>query len=472
MKQAVLDSLDFKNQPLLLLKRKGDILSKMFQQLGQSEDFLNLLVQWSQASEDTVTRQFAMYNFEILSECHLTNEQLKKYKQSFFQIFQSSLTDGDIKVKVASLKATTSFLYSIEDETIVNNFKALMQPMLNVVVEALKSDETQGKQALESMVDLTKTHPQCWKDTSAELIKIMSEVINMKDFEEGTRIQACEVVVTLASQVPATLRKIKETKTMFFPALVQMLVECEEDNDVWAETIDGENAAGNDIHSAAISAIGRFSLDMKENFVLDACKPVFNESFGHADWKVRQAGYFTFGLIAESCREYMKANLDNAMQTACKGVQDEHPRVRYAGLTCLALVLTELSPTAQLKFHQDLVPALLNIITNEKCLKIQTHAISCMINFTNGLIQEDENEINDTKKSSEILNLYSDQLFTSLIENLKKGIQENYEPLQEEVMNLINVSATLIEDQFGKYFNAFMPLMVEILDNVEGKTLQ
>lgn len=94
----------------------------------------------------------------------------------------------------------------------------------------------------------------------------------------------------------------------------------------------------------------------------------------------------TFGLIAESCREYMKANLDNAMQTACKGVQDEHPRVRYAGLTCLALVLTELSPTAQLKYHQELVPVLLNIISTEKILKIQTHAISCMINFTNGLI--------------------------------------------------------------------------------------
>jgi hypothetical protein len=33
-----------------------------------------------------------------------------------------------------------------------------------------------------------------------------------------------------------------------------------------------------------------------------------------------------------------------------------------------------------------------------------------------------------------------------LEENLKKGIQESYEPLQEEVLNLLNVSATLIEE--------------------------
>jgi hypothetical protein len=95
-----------------------------------------------------------------------------------------------------------------------------------------------------------------------------------------------------------------------------------------------------------------------------------------------------------------------------------------------------------------------------------------MINFTRGLIQEDENEINETQKSSDILNLYSDALFESLITNLQSGIQENYEPLQEEVLNLLNVSATLIEESFAKYFSSFMPLMIEILDKVEGKTIQ
>lgn len=346
-----------------------------------------------------------------------------------------------------------------------------MPKILNTVVEALKADETQGKLALESMVDLTRTHPSCWKDTSADLVNIISDVVMMTDFEEGTRSQAAEVVLTLSNQVPATLRKVPTMKTKFFPALVKMLSEVEEDNQVWAETIDGEDETGNNTHSAALAAISRLSLDMKENFVLEACKPVFAESFTHQDWKIRQAGYLTFGLIAESCKDYMKANLDNAMQTACKALQDENVRVRYSGLSCLALVLTELSPVAQLKFHSELIPALLNIIQNEQILKVQTHAISCMINFTSGLIQEDETELTDTKKSSEILNLYSDQIFTSLLQNLEKGIKEKYEPMQEEVMNLLNVSATLIEGNFNKYFDKFMPLMNEILDHVEPKTI-
>lgn len=61
-------------------------------------------------------------------------------------------------------------------------------------------------------------------------------------------------------------------KTKFFPALVKMLSEVEEDNQVWAETIDGEDETGNNSHSAALAAISRLSLDMKENFMLEACK--------------------------------------------------------------------------------------------------------------------------------------------------------------------------------------------------------
>ena len=42
--------------------------------------------------------------------------------------------------------------------------------------------------------------------------------------------------------------------------------------------------------------------------------------------------------------------------------------------------------------------------------------------------------------------------------------------MQEQVMNLLNAAATLIEEKFADYFNQFMPLMEKIIDNVESKT--
>ncbi len=120
MKVTVMNTMDF-NQPLSLLKRKGDIISKIYAKQNKSEDLLKLLVEWAQ-SDNVSSRQFAMYLFEVLSDCHLTPEQLSTYKDSFMGIFAKSFTDREVSVRVSALKATTSFLTSIDDSDIVMQY--------------------------------------------------------------------------------------------------------------------------------------------------------------------------------------------------------------------------------------------------------------------------------------------------------------------------------------------------------------
>jgi hypothetical protein len=100
-------------------------------------------------------------------------------------------------------------------------------------------------------------------DNITQIVKIISDIIKMKDFEEGTRSQAVEVVLTMAEEIPATVRKEAGIKTDFFPALIQMVTECEEDMDTWTETVDDEFGVGNDIYSAGVSSIERLSKQMK-----------------------------------------------------------------------------------------------------------------------------------------------------------------------------------------------------------------
>lgn len=56
---------------------------------------------------------------------------------------------------MAALKAITSFLGSIDDEATVLKYQDLMEGILNVVIDVLRSDEDQGKASLESMIELT-----------------------------------------------------------------------------------------------------------------------------------------------------------------------------------------------------------------------------------------------------------------------------------------------------------------------------
>lgn len=65
-------------------------------------------------------------------------------------------------MKVASLKAFTSFLESIEEEETVLRYQDIMIGILDIVIEVLRTDEENGKQSLESLIELTEMHGEIW----------------------------------------------------------------------------------------------------------------------------------------------------------------------------------------------------------------------------------------------------------------------------------------------------------------------
>lgn len=62
MRVAVLESVDF-TQPMSLLKRKGDLLSKLSMLQDKNTELLGTLVQWAE-SDHSAAKQLAMYIFE------------------------------------------------------------------------------------------------------------------------------------------------------------------------------------------------------------------------------------------------------------------------------------------------------------------------------------------------------------------------------------------------------------------------
>ena len=70
IKTAIQESVDISSQSLLVLKRKADILSKIFSKLEQNQLFFQSLSALFE-SEDQKSREFALYGFEIMSEMSL-----------------------------------------------------------------------------------------------------------------------------------------------------------------------------------------------------------------------------------------------------------------------------------------------------------------------------------------------------------------------------------------------------------------
>jgi hypothetical protein len=261
-----------------------------------------------------------MYVFEILSEMHLSSEELSGAKGQFMQIFERALQDSEVIVRVAALKAISAFVSGIDDSSVALEFSPVLPMLLDVIVEALHQDEDQGRQALESLGELTSAHPECWKAETVKLLNVTSQVAQQKTFEDGTRSAAIEVVLSLSGSMPAPIRKCPETKSIVFPTLAKMLMEVNTDDAEWQAEVEDFDKFGTDPVSTACSSIARLAQDIGEKTTLACCQPIIAECVRSGEALQRQAGYTLLGLIAETCKESFAKNIAEAMQMASAGV--------------------------------------------------------------------------------------------------------------------------------------------------------
>jgi hypothetical protein len=75
-----------------------------------------------------------------------------------------------VKVKVATLKALTSFLTSIDDEEEVLKYKGMMPAILDIVINVLQEDETEGEASIQSLIELTEMCGEIWTDCLDKLL--------------------------------------------------------------------------------------------------------------------------------------------------------------------------------------------------------------------------------------------------------------------------------------------------------------
>jgi hypothetical protein len=119
--------------------------------------------------------------------------------------------------------------------------------------------------------------------------------------------------------------------------------------------------------------------------------------------------------VAESCADYFKKNLGEALGLAKQGVSDAHYRVKYAGLGAMAMIYRECAPNAQQKTQHEVLPVLVKLMLEEPLIKMQTQATSVVLSFVNGLQNEDDEEEEAPVDAKENLAPYCKQLLQALV---------------------------------------------------------
>ena len=172
--------------------------------------------------------------------------------------------------------------------------------------------------------------------------------------------------------------------------------------EAWFAEEDTELQAKNDPASVAADSVQRLSVFLGEKTTLACSSALIKSAIESPNWKEKCMGFVMLGQISESCKKSFLSNLDDVAKMSVSGFTHENPRVRYDALQSTGLLLNDLAPKFQSKYHQDLVPVLVNMMNTETKLKMQTQATACMTSLIRGLIDEesaDDSEVNLANKS-------------------------------------------------------------------------
>ena len=95
-----------------------------------------------------------------------------------------------------------------------------------------------------------------------------------KQFEDGTRESALEIVISLAEGYPKILKENAESmNSQFIPALCVMMtkLENEDDLDAWYEVEEEDIFLSNDMASHAAESLERLSQKIGEQMTIQCC---------------------------------------------------------------------------------------------------------------------------------------------------------------------------------------------------------
>ena len=272
------------------------------------------------------------------------------------------------------------------------------------------------------------------------------------------------------------LRKFTDPlKDNLFPAIAYMMTEVDyADNiDGWYELQDEELQAKNDPCSVASEGLQRMSVFLGEKTTLLCSTNIIKAAIDSQNWKEQFMGYRFLGMISEACKKSFTKNIDEIVKMGVSGLIVDNPRIKYESLQATGLLLNDLKPTIQTKYHADLVPAFVKMMNSEPKLKLQTQATACMTSFVKGLIDDEVAEDSETQqKNKKVLLPYTEQILDSIGMLLQKSIDEKYQPLQEEVLATLSCIASLLDKSFGPYYSKFMPGLKNILQTVKWETSQ
>eukprot|EP00761_Pharyngomonas_kirbyi_P010975 gb/GECH01010999.1/.p1 GENE.gb/GECH01010999.1/~~gb/GECH01010999.1/.p1 ORF type:complete len:1091 (+),score=312.68 gb/GECH01010999.1/:1-3273(+) len=415
---------------------------------NELSEFFPTLIKWAQGPNQG--QQLSALNIFSSLATYLMDEGLQPYMNQLRQIFEQCLESDSSKVRVAALEATTAIITSVE-KNFARSLTDLTQPMLQTIAQALNDQHFEGAEtAIERFIDISESQYHFFKPQVVQVIDAMFTIAASDQLQESIRHLAIEFMITLSETAPGMVRRVDEFIDNVFPLFMHMMLDIEEDSE-WAETPEDYEDTDLTNYEVGLEALDRIAIALGGDLVQPIAFKHIPEFLNNEDWKHKHAGLMAISQTAEGCVAQYEEHLSHIVNMVLKMFSDQHPRVRFAAIHCIAQLSTDFSPAFQAAFHGMVVPTIINAMDDD-VPKVQGHAATAIVNF----VEPCQNEF---------IEPYLESLLSKLIFLLQNG--KHF--VQEQALSAISAVASASEGLFSKYYTRIMPLLMNILENALQK---
>jgi hypothetical protein len=312
---------------------------------------------------------------------------------------------------------------------------------------------------LDSIQDLSNCEPKILRKNFNDIFILMGKIVEDKECDDNLREIAFEIIVAMIEGMPKIIEKDDEKLKVLVQSLFKYAMELDQTiDDDWLHpntiTFISDEFIPEQKLDATCSLLTRLFDVVDEEKLLKFTSDNITELINHSsdkEWKYKYIAYISIAEIAGFIKEL--TDIKPIITMIINDLFNINVKVQYASLYCIAELSDEHNPDFQNTYHQDIVPNLIKLLNESKCLRVQLEICDALNMFVEHMTDDD---------ASKYLQSSLDALFNIFI----KSEQECPPALKEGILDVVQEFIHASEEEFKKYSQKCFQILLEYLGNI------
>lgn len=434
-------------------------LSAVCLEPGEWPDLMQCTIQLIQ-NDNPVNKKSG---FKLLGECFgYFAEDLAPHMNDVLKLARNCLADPNPSVRTETICAVSNILEEdvldiasqLSDTTpyIIEHIKQLAVSTDNAARDELERSMAGIIMIVDNNAKMFKTHLQLFFNT---MVGIATSDNAQPNLDQEIRCMAIEALVTLPEKKPKMALTIPNFGMNMVACLMKSMLDIEDDSYAeWLETGEDDDDVQRlyDAGEEGLDRLGRAFEYIDDCPFMDWVFTTVSQFIQQSTWQHVFVGIMAISQTAEYLSEdEVEERMPSIIKIMVEKLKDPDFRVRFAACQTIGQIALDHQPYVQMNYFSDIIPAL-TATFEDVSPRVQSHALSAFINFTEEVQKED------------LLPL-ADVIIKQLLAKINPHVNRS---VREQAVTSMAVIAGVLEEHFVKYYSTIVPLMKNTIATCVG----